>query len=155
MNYESMVDWRQSIDYLRCNPSFYNKPRYDHVIIQTTNGSVLAQLLFVFTCVIDSIHYPIALVHPYDAPIGRRTQKDKHFGLYRVRAKPRASSEFVYLESIVRGVLLAKDANSVHTDYNDSFILDSVDTDMFLRIKAMQNTNGELSDPCQFRSSAY
>lgn len=132
-----MVDWRQSTDYLRCSPSFHHEPRYDHIIFQTAEGLIFARLIFLFTCVIDKATYPIALVQPSDAPIGQRTRKDKDFGLYRVRARPRASTEFISVQSIIRGALLTKDAAAASSEYNDSFVVDVIDADMFLRMKAM------------------
>lgn len=83
---------------------------------------------------VDDIPYPIALIQPYDATTGRRTRKDKDLGFYRVRAKPRAACEFISVQSIVRGILLAQDpADEQKPD--EFLIIDSVDTDMFLRMK--------------------
>lgn len=135
VNYESMVDWRQWTDYLRCSPMFHNSPRYDCVIIKTVNGEILAQLVFLFTCQVDGIPYPIALVQTYDAPAGRRTIKDRDLSFYRVRAKPRASCEFISVQSIVRGVFLAAESDTEKP--GEFLVVDSVDTDMFLRMKAM------------------
>ncbi len=48
---------------------FYNHPRYDGVINNTTNGLYVAQLIQLFECEFDRQRYPLALVHPYDAPV--------------------------------------------------------------------------------------
>ncbi|KAG1738667.1 uncharacterized protein EDB91DRAFT_1249210 [Suillus paluster] len=32
VNYESMVDWRQHKDLLRCNPEFFGSPQYDYLV---------------------------------------------------------------------------------------------------------------------------
>ncbi|KAG1726420.1 uncharacterized protein EDB91DRAFT_1239645 [Suillus paluster] len=134
VNYESLVDFRQTTDYLRCSPSFHNLPRYDCVIVNTTAGVFFARLLFLFTCVIHDTFYPIALVHPNDAITGRRLQKDKHLKFWRVRSQPReTASEFILAESIIRGVALAPDL----TTAGDFLVMDTVDSDIFLHMKQM------------------
>ncbi|KAG0705638.1 hypothetical protein DFH29DRAFT_980865 [Suillus ampliporus] len=139
VNYESLVDFRQTTDYLCCSLSFHNLPQYDCVIVNTTTGVFFARLLFLFTCVINDTSYPIALVHPYDAPIGRHLQKDKHLKFLRVRSQPReTASEFILAESIIRGVALAPD----HTIAGDFFVMDTVDSDIFLRMKQMHLAAG-------------
>jgi hypothetical protein len=135
VNYESIVDFRCATDYLRCNPEFYGKPRYDCIAINTANGYIFAQLIFMFSCEVDRKKYPIALVQPFDAPIPNRSRKDKDLGLCRVRERPCAQSEFVLVSTIVRGALLAEDPENV----GDWFVVDLVDTDMFLRLKKIFN----------------
>ncbi|KAG1907617.1 uncharacterized protein F5891DRAFT_938593, partial [Suillus fuscotomentosus] len=73
-----------------------------------------------------------ALVHPFDAPTGQRLRKDKQLNLFRVRAKPWARTEFLSVRSIIRGALLVQDSNSLNY-----LIVDTVDTDMFLRVRDM------------------
>jgi hypothetical protein len=91
-----------------------------------------------FTCVIDDQAYPIALVHPYDAPLGQRLLKDRHLRLWRVRERPRVSSEFFSVHSIIRGAALAED----HNVRGDHIVIDTIDADMFLRIKSMRMAAG-------------
>ncbi|OCH88040.1 hypothetical protein OBBRIDRAFT_805630 [Obba rivulosa] len=43
VNYESKVDWCICTDYLRCNPSFYSRPRYDHICF-CASGHILNRL---------------------------------------------------------------------------------------------------------------
>ncbi|KII83174.1 hypothetical protein PLICRDRAFT_58549 [Plicaturopsis crispa FD-325 SS-3] len=131
VNYESMVDWCENTDYLRCNPLFYNKPRYDYVLVHTLNGPMFAQLLFIFTCIVDGNTYPNALVRPFDKA-GTHPRKDQDLGFYRFRARRRKACEFISVESIIRGALLA-DAE----DSNEFLVIDVVDPDMFLRMKKM------------------
>lgn len=141
VNYESLVDFRQTTDYLRCSPRFHNLPRYDCVIVNTTTGVFFARLLFLFTCNVNDTSYPIALVCPYDMPIGRRLQKDKHLKFWRVRSQQReTASEFILAESIIRGVALAPDP----TIAGDFLIMDTVDSDIFLRMKKMHLAAGHL-----------
>ncbi|KAG1816991.1 hypothetical protein EV424DRAFT_1624504 [Suillus variegatus] len=130
VNYESMVDWRQHTDYLRCNPQFFNAPRFDCVFIQTKQNVILGRLLLLFECPVGNNVFPLALIHPYDAPTGTRLRKDKHLNLLR--------AEFFSIRSIIRGALL------VHDENLDYFIVDTVDTDMFLRVKAMHLQAGHV-----------
>ncbi|KAF4579401.1 hypothetical protein EYR36_001211 [Pleurotus pulmonarius] len=53
--------------------------------------------------------YDIALVHSLDRPSGIRQQKDIDLQLLRLRARPRKSAEFIFLSSILRGVLVVPD----------------------------------------------
>ncbi|KAG2103174.1 hypothetical protein BD769DRAFT_1630901 [Suillus cothurnatus] len=141
VNFESIVDWRITTDYLRCSPSFHNFARYDCVILQTQAGPMFGRLLMLFTCIVDGRTHPIALVHPYDAPVGLRSLKDKHFQFWRVRERPRISSEFFSVRSIIRGAALTEDHN-VPGDY---LVIDTIDTDMFLRMKLMHGSAGRLA----------
>ncbi|ETW76940.1 hypothetical protein HETIRDRAFT_328617 [Heterobasidion irregulare TC 32-1] len=110
VKYESMVDWRQSMDYLHCSPLFHGHPRYDHVIVQTITSCIFTQLVFLFTWRIsDDQELPIALIHPLDAPIGALHQKDEALGFFRLHAKPRVSSEFIFVRFIIRGALVVQD----------------------------------------------
>ncbi|KAG2747242.1 hypothetical protein P692DRAFT_201867126 [Suillus brevipes Sb2] len=70
VNYESLVDWKQNTDYLRCSPQFFNTPRYDCVFIRTQNSIILGHLVFLFQCAIGNGLFPLALIHPFDAPTG-------------------------------------------------------------------------------------
>ncbi|KAG1731406.1 hypothetical protein EDB19DRAFT_2008263 [Suillus lakei] len=140
VNFESIVDWRTTTDYLRCSPSFHNFPRYDCVILQTQAGVIFGRLLMLFTCVVDGQTHPVALVHPYDAPVGQRSLKDKHFQFWRVRQRPRISSEFFSVHSIIRGAALVED----HSIPGDYLVIDTIDTDMFLRMKVMHKSAGHV-----------
>jgi hypothetical protein len=131
VNYESMVDWRQHTDYLRCNPKFYGTPRFDCVFIQTTDKVIFGRLLFLFECAVGDITLSLALIHPFDAPTGIRLRKDKHLNFYRVRARPHAQAEFFSVRSIICGAFLVPDGS---TDY---LVVDTINTDMFLHVKEL------------------
>jgi hypothetical protein len=133
VTYESKVTWQTTTDHLRCNPKFQNKPRYDCVIINTTIGIIFARLIFIFTTEIDNTKYPWAFIQPYDSPIGRLTDKEKELELFRVRAQPRGSPEFVDARSIIRGVLLVP----TFEKEGDFFVFDVLDADLFLRMKEL------------------
>ncbi|KAG1884643.1 hypothetical protein F4604DRAFT_1878660 [Suillus subluteus] len=133
VNYESIVDWRTTVDYLRCSPLFHNFPRYDCIILQTQAGVIFGCLLMLFTCVMDGQTHPVALVHPYDAPVGQCSLKDKHFQFW-------ISSEFFSVHSIIRGAALAED----HSIQGDYLVINTIDTDMFLHMKLMHKSAGHL-----------
>jgi hypothetical protein len=139
VNYESLVDWKQNTDYLRCSPQFFNTPRYDCVFIQTQNGIILGCLVFLFQCTIGNGLFPLALIHPFDAPTGPRLRQDKQLNLFRVHAQPRTKAEFFSVQSIICGALLVQDSGGNPLDY---LIVDTVDTDMFLRVREMHQQVG-------------
>ncbi|KAG1857471.1 hypothetical protein F4604DRAFT_1589912 [Suillus subluteus] len=134
VNYESMVDWRQCKDLLRCNPEFFGSLRYDCVMVQTDNQPFFARLIFMFGCSIGETNLSLALIHPYDVGIGVHNKHDADLGLWRVRAKPRSSPEFISVRSIIRGAALASDPGR----QGDYFVIDTIDADMFLRVKSLQ-----------------
>jgi hypothetical protein len=101
--YESKIDWQQYLDYLYCSLNFHNSERRDFVILKTTQGFIFAQLVFVFTALVAEHEFAICLVLPLDSPTGERP-KDHKLRLHRLRAK--ASTEFFFAQSIVRGAPL-------------------------------------------------
>jgi hypothetical protein len=136
VNFESMVDWRQATDHLRCSPNFHDNVRQDFVIVKTGVGeSIFAQLLFLFKCTIANNEYRLALILPFDKPVPTHEQrkKDIDLGLLRVRTQPRKQAEFIFVDSIIRGALLADSFDSEHGE--DHLVIDTVDTDMFLRLR--------------------
>ncbi|KAG1888882.1 uncharacterized protein F5891DRAFT_966100, partial [Suillus fuscotomentosus] len=139
VNYESLVDWKQNTAYLWCSPQFFNTSRFDCVFIRTQNGVILGRLVFLFQCAIGNDLFPLALIHPFDAPTGPRLRQDKQLNLFRVRAQPRTKAEFFSVQSIIRGALLVQDSGGNPLDH---FIVDTIDTDMFLRVREMHQQVG-------------
>ena len=125
------MDWRQCTNYLRCNPKFFGALRFDCVLIQTTDKIIFGRLLFIFECTVGDVVLSLTLIHPFDAPTGVHTRKDKHLNIFHVRARLRAQAEFFSARSIIRGALLVPDGS------HNYLVVDTVDTDMFLRIKAL------------------
>ena len=121
------------MDYLRCNPSFHNAIRQDCVIIRSRESIIFGRLLMIFKCTVGGVDYPIALVHPFDAPLGLRLRKDKYLRIWRVRQRPALSSEFVFVQSIIRGALLVEDVGYPGTH----IVVDTIDSDMFVRVKEL------------------
>ncbi|KAG1897928.1 uncharacterized protein F5891DRAFT_1241093 [Suillus fuscotomentosus] len=121
--------------HMQAEDTFYGSPRYDCVIVNTANTPFFAHLVYMFTCLVGGTEFPLALIQPYDVGIANsRWRRDNDMGLWRVRAKPRSSSEIISVRSIVRGAALARNPE---TD-GDYFVIHTVDTDMFLRVKALQ-----------------
>ncbi|KIK82425.1 hypothetical protein PAXRUDRAFT_102999, partial [Paxillus rubicundulus Ve08.2h10] len=103
-------------------------PCFDCVIINTQNSPIFGCLILLFKCHIADEDYDLALVHPYDAPVGFQAHKDKHLNLWHVHAWPHAPSEMFSVKLIICGVALAEDS----TKLGDFLVIDTVDADMFL-----------------------
>ncbi|KAG2741604.1 hypothetical protein P692DRAFT_20750530, partial [Suillus brevipes Sb2] len=134
VNYESSVDWKQTTDYLRCNPRFHGRPRYDCTLIQLTQDtSVFVQLVFMFKCQLADVDsFELALVQPFAAGIiGAPRRIDRDMRLTRIKAVSRASSIFVPLCSFIRGALLYPDP--AHQD--EFIVVDRIDSDLFICMK--------------------
>lgn len=127
-----MVNWQDSIDYLRCNKSFFGHPRFDHVIVAAEGGSFFAQLLCLFKFQSGNRSHSLALTRTYGRPPGGIRRKDRELGLYRVRVKS-SPYKIIALESIVRGAVLVEDTDNP----GDYFVVDTIDGDMFLRMAAL------------------
>ena len=131
--YESKINWRSSVDYLRCSPDFNGSPRHDHVLVNTMQGIMFAQLLFVFTMKISDIIYPIALILPFtrEKSKGANLQKDKDHGFLRLRKLKETKIEFIFARSIIRGALLVP-----ARDVDDNYLVFHVsDTDIAARVR--------------------
>ncbi|KAG6370485.1 hypothetical protein JVT61DRAFT_11971 [Boletus reticuloceps] len=134
VHYGSSVNWRETTDYLRYNPSFYGKARYDCALVQFTTTTVaFVRFILIFSCHIPELKgsFEFALVQPFMKKIGVSRQLDRDLNLIRVKAAPRSSPIFIPLASIVRGAVLAPDPENA-----DEFVAFSyLDDDMFLRLK--------------------
>jgi hypothetical protein len=85
-----------------------------------------------FSCTIEGNTHPFALVLPLDTRQAV-TRKDRLLHLYCLHTKLRKQAEFISAHSIVRGILLAPDFNTV----GEYFIVDIADTDISLRLKSI------------------
>lgn len=120
-------------DYLRCNPEFNGRPRYDFVLINLPRGRTFAKLVFVFVCRVAGRDYHLALVQTLEKkprPLDVRTI-DKRLSIYRWHIRPWNRCEVIPLDCIVRGAVLVADTKYA----GDYFVIDTLDADMYLRLK--------------------
>ncbi|KAG1814601.1 uncharacterized protein BJ212DRAFT_1273871, partial [Suillus subaureus] len=90
---------------------------------------------FIFTCIIGDASHPIALIQACDVAVQNKPLKDRHLGFWWVRAQPRHKSEFVFVDSIIRGALLIEDGS-----WPGNFLLVySINTDMLLCMQKLHH----------------
>ncbi|KAH9970785.1 hypothetical protein BGW80DRAFT_1438007 [Lactifluus volemus] len=119
VTYQSMEDWTEGHDTLRCNPDFHHHARYDCVIINDDNPrTTVARLL------ID-----MALIHTFKKS---NWKPNTMWDNCQIRVESQESS-FVLMDYVVRGALLCPAFDS---DPNLHYIVDTVDGDMFLRLNS-------------------
>ena len=125
-----MVDWKPSTDCLRCNASFYGVERRDYVLVKLGDHHFFAHLLRLFKITVDDKTHAFAYVELYCRPPGSLQCKDKDLGLYRLKSK---KYEIISLESVVRGAVLVPESKGS----GEYFVVDTIDADMFLRMKGL------------------
>ncbi|KAI0366900.1 hypothetical protein BV20DRAFT_1093373 [Pilatotrama ljubarskyi] len=129
VDYESTVTWRELTDHLRCNPIFQGAPRYDYILYRVDDKTIgFAQLKLVFIYTFRQAPLPLALVRCLK-PVRSRSAIDRELGLLRLR--PHDTTEFIPVESILRGAMVAQDFG---TD-GHYLAIDTVDGDMFVRLR--------------------
>ena len=127
-----MVDWDVKKDYLRCNPRFHGRPRYDFAVVDLPRGQVFAQLVFVFVCQVGERNYRLALIQPLEKMTRASTKSiDKGLSIYRWHIQAWERCKVISLDCIVRGAVLVEDPKFK----GDYFVIDALDGDMFLRVK--------------------
>ncbi|KAJ7727715.1 hypothetical protein B0H16DRAFT_1665589 [Mycena metata] len=131
VHYQSLSDWTPTADYLRCNPKFQGHPRYDCVLVKTTQKAIFAQLIYLFSCMVEGKSHPFTLILPFDAPAGPTRRKDRLLRFRRVRAKARKVTEFISVHSIIRGAVLVPDFDKA----GEFIVFDVLDGDISLRLK--------------------
>ncbi|KAF8148377.1 hypothetical protein BJ912DRAFT_1125700, partial [Pholiota molesta] len=133
--YESWVSSRAVTDYLRCSPNFNHQPRYDHVIVNTPQGPIFAQLVFTFTLKIAKQQYPIALIQPFERvkSTGAQLKKDSDLRFLRLRKVKDTKTEFIFVRSIIRGLVIVPAFDKAE----EYVVFDVLDSDMMLRVKEM------------------
>ncbi|KAI6033747.1 hypothetical protein BKA83DRAFT_4460403 [Pisolithus microcarpus] len=85
---------------------------------------IFGQLIFLFQCVVGNKTFPQAL--------------DMHLNLWRVHEQPCESAEIFSVHSIIHGALLYPD----HTRLGEHFVVDIIDTDIFLHEQMMHKAAG-------------
>lgn len=132
VNYKSVVDWRTYTDHLRCNPSFFGHKRYDHALVEEGGHHFFVHLLCLFQVSVGAQLHPLAYVETYCRPPGHMRRKDKDLGIYRLQLRT-SKYQIISLESVVRGALIVSDVDNP----GEYLVVDTVDTDMFLRMKQL------------------
>ena len=109
------------------------------MIFRTQQHDIFRRIIFLFTCSVGEEKFPLALVHPYDAGlVGQQLSKDNHLNFWRVHEQSRASTEIFLVHSIIRRAVLYPD----NTRPGEYLVIDTIDTDMFLRMQEMHKSAG-------------
>jgi len=98
------------------------------VLINTAQGVLFAQLIFVFSVQFLETIYPMALIQGL-TPSATQRQKDKDLRF--LRLKKLKKTEFIFARSIIRGAVLLP-AGDTNGDY---IVFDLLDCDMCMRIQ--------------------
>jgi hypothetical protein len=127
LRYQSLEDWREYKDILRCSSSFHGSPRYDSVILNTSNHPY-GRLEGLFRCRLPSgTEQDLALVQTL-IPSRKWKPKTMWKGC---TVLEEAQPMILSLEYLVRGVLIVDAA--VHRGKKYFYRDDVVDNDLFLR----------------------
>ncbi|KAJ2932117.1 hypothetical protein H1R20_g4995, partial [Candolleomyces eurysporus] len=140
VDYVSLEDSQLTTDFLRVNPKFHGRVRYDCALIQVDEATfVIGRLVSIFGIRVEDQEMQYALVIPFDVPIPRNSaskvnrDRSTHLRFKQLRSRNAQESVVVPLTSIVRGALTVKDFGSLHD--NQFVIVDVVDPDFFLRMR--------------------
>ena len=134
-----MVDWTTKTDFLRCNPNFWGHPRYDFAITNSSSqGKVFVHLVFLFTYQVGSSIHPLALVQALEKHPRPGTTKgiDKKLSIHRWNIHARNRCEVIPMDHLIRGAVLVPDDKYA----GDHLVIDTLDADMFLRVKALHQS---------------
>ena len=92
-------------------------------------------LVFLFTCQVGSSTHPLALVQALEKYPRQGTTRgiDKKLSIYRWNMHARSRCEIIPVDNLIRGAVLVSDKNYA----DDYFVVDTLDADMFLRVKIL------------------
>ncbi|KAH6885699.1 hypothetical protein BKA70DRAFT_1236963 [Coprinopsis sp. MPI-PUGE-AT-0042] len=142
VNYASLEDASVATDFLRMNPDFHDRERYDACLIDVGGGQqVCAQMVTIIGLMVAGKEVLLAVLIPYDEKLTEATgsktrakiRRDEAFGFIRIRERSRSKPAVVFADSIIRGALLVQDFSE--TNVKDFLVVDVVDADMWLRMK--------------------
>lgn len=131
LNYQSMVNWTEMKDILRCNPNFHGGPRFDCVIIHDdAPGITCARLQSLIRCWLPSGKVlDFALVRRFTCSKWKPRTLWK--GCRILDEDEGSSLTIVSLDYLLRGALMCpaseREGGKAH------YFVDTVDPDMFLR----------------------
>ncbi len=134
LTYQSTVDWTVQQDIMRCNQDFHGQPRYDCVIINDdAPGITISRLRDLIRCWLPSGRVvDLAVMHCFSP--SKWKPKTPWKGC-RVVEEDKSSS-FMLMEYVTRGGLVCPVSDREGELRN--FIVDSVDSDMFLRVNGWE-----------------
>ena len=129
LKFQSLEDWTEGHDILRCNTSFHGEPRFDCVIIHDDAPDLsVARLCDLIRCRLPSKkHLDLALVHRFS----RSHWKPKTVWSGCRVLDEDVESSLVSMDYILRGALLCPVTQ--HKDEKTHYFIDTVDADIFLR----------------------
>ncbi|TFK59648.1 hypothetical protein BDN72DRAFT_890374 [Pluteus cervinus] len=129
--YESLVTRNTDCDRLRCSPMFHGHPRYDSVMInQDPEPPILGKLVFLFAYTVNEIEVPLALVQLYEI-YDIESEVEIDLEMIRLHLPLDAPALLLPITSFIRGACVSPAFDAP----NDYYLLDVVDTDMFLRTR--------------------
>ncbi|KAG6908211.1 hypothetical protein DXG01_005683 [Tephrocybe rancida] len=98
--FQSLADWKEHINYLRCSPQFFGTPRYDCIIVDNEEeGCYFVRLVFLFTYTLGESGR-ITIQGGED-----RTKKHADLRLLSLQPEPREKSIVISARSIIRAAL--------------------------------------------------
>ncbi|KAF8263167.1 hypothetical protein EI94DRAFT_1598647 [Lactarius quietus] len=129
LKFQSLEDWTEGRDIMRCNASFHGEPRFDCVIIHDdAPGLSVARLRDLLRCSLPSgEEIDLALVRWFS----RSHWKPKTVWSGCRVLNEDVESSLVTMDYVLRGALLCP--VSQHKNEKAHYIIDTVDADMFLR----------------------
>jgi hypothetical protein len=129
LKYQSLENWTEGTDIMRCNPKFHGRRRFDCVIVHDDAPELsVARLCDLFRCWL---------------PSGKTIDLALVFRFSRSKWKPRTAwdgcrvldeepeTNFVQLDYLIRGALVCP--VSERAEEKAHYFIDSVDPDIFLR----------------------
>lgn len=135
LRYRSTQDWRELRDILRCNPSWYGRPRYDCALINMTDSPddlTVVRLRGVYRCILNARgeEEDVALVKFF-----KRSSYKPHTVWQGCRTMDEEKEyEFVLLKHLLRGAHMIPVFNRPPSDPQNTFYFnDMIDNDMYIR----------------------
>jgi hypothetical protein len=141
VDYTSVEDSQLTTDFLRMNPSFHSRERYDCALFNAVDGKYLIGRIISILGLLDNsdTERQYALIIPFDLRLSRSPQerlnheRAAHLRFTTLRSRRAKDSMVVPIESIVRGALMVPDWGSGAQD--QYIVMDVVDADFFLRMR--------------------
>lgn len=129
LSYQSVVDWTEERDIMRCNPDFHGRSRFDCVVINDdAPGITISRIRDLIRCWLPSGKViDVALIHGFSPSKWRPRTAWKGC---KVIEEDKTSS-LVLMEYVVRGGLVCPVSGRKGELTN--YIVDTIDSDMFLR----------------------